>query len=74
MDRIVPGYSKEDEAQHISDQLGYHGKLQDTGEIMFHLWVIEGDRSFVQRSCMLSRNQAKRYGPMIAAALQNKEG
>ncbi|NLX70367.1 MAG: tagaturonate reductase [Clostridiales bacterium] len=46
VDRIVPGYPKED-AQHISAQLGYHDKLLDTGEI-FHLWVIEGDRSFAE--------------------------
>ncbi len=42
VDRIVPGYPKED-AQNIITQLGYQDRLLDTGEI-FHLWVIEGDR------------------------------
>ena len=42
VDRIVTGYPKED-VQQITEQLGYHDRLLDTGEV-FHLWVIEGDR------------------------------
>ena len=40
VDRIVSGYPR-DEAARLSDELGYHDELLDTGE-PFHLWVIEG--------------------------------
>ena len=40
VDRIVPGYPRE-EAAKLAVELGYEDKLLVTGEI-FHLWVIEG--------------------------------
>ena len=43
VDRIVTGYPI-DKAEEYKSELGYEDKLLDTGEI-FHLWVIEGDRS-----------------------------
>jgi tagaturonate reductase len=46
VDRIVTGYPK-DEAQKLTNELGYNDKLLDTGEI-FHLWVIEGDKRFAE--------------------------
>jgi tagaturonate reductase len=42
VDRIVPGYPKEEVAK-ITGELGYTDKLLDTGEI-FHLWVLEGPK------------------------------
>ena len=42
VDRIVPGYPKE-EAPSISEKLGYEDKLLVAAEI-FHLWVIESER------------------------------
>ncbi|HVN94847.1 MAG TPA: tagaturonate reductase [Syntrophorhabdaceae bacterium] len=46
VDRIVTGYPRE-EAQGITEELGYEDKLLDTGEV-FHLWVIEGDKRFAK--------------------------
>ena len=46
VDRIVTGYPK-DEAQKLTEELGYNDKLLDTGEI-FHVWVIEGDKRFAE--------------------------
>jgi tagaturonate reductase len=46
VDRIVTGYPM-DEAQKLTDELGYNDRLLDTGEI-FHLWVIEGDGRFAE--------------------------
>lgn len=43
VDRIVTGYPI-DKAEEYAAELGYEDKLLDTGEI-YHLWVIEGDRS-----------------------------
>ncbi len=40
VDRVVTGYPKE-EAETLSQSLGYRDRLLDTGEL-FHLWVIEG--------------------------------
>jgi tagaturonate reductase len=42
VDRIVPGYPKED-ADALCKKLGYEDTLLDAAEI-FHLWVIETDR------------------------------
>ena len=44
VDRIVPGYPR-DEAQAMTETLGYEDKLLCTGEI-FHLLVIEGPGEF----------------------------
>lgn len=44
VDRIVTGYPR-DEAEKMTGELGYKDNLLDTAEI-FHLWVIEGDKSF----------------------------
>ncbi len=44
VDRIVTGYPS-DEAEKITEELGYKDNLLDTAEI-FHLWVIEGDKRF----------------------------
>ncbi|HYE82321.1 MAG TPA: tagaturonate reductase [Clostridia bacterium] len=44
VDRIVTGYPR-DEAEKITEELGYKDNLLDTAEI-FHLWVIEGDKRF----------------------------
>ncbi len=44
VDRIVTGYPS-DEAEKITEELGYKDSLLDTAEI-FHLWVIEGDKRF----------------------------
>ncbi|MGE5353500.1 MAG: tagaturonate reductase [Acidobacteriota bacterium] len=44
VDRIVPGYPKE-EVSSITKDLGYEDKLLDTGEL-FHFFVIEGDETF----------------------------
>lgn len=41
VDRIVPGYPREETAD-LTAQLGYEDPLLTTGEV-FHLWVIEGD-------------------------------
>lgn len=46
VDRIVTGYPK-DEAEKLTEELGYNDRLLDTGEI-FHLWVIEGDKRFAE--------------------------
>jgi tagaturonate reductase len=46
VDRIVTGYPK-DEAEKLTEDLGYNDRLLDTGEI-FHLWVIEGDKRFAE--------------------------
>jgi len=41
VDRIATGYPRE-EAEEMTQYLGYEDQLIDTGEV-FHLWVIEGD-------------------------------
>jgi tagaturonate reductase len=46
VDRIVTGYPK-DEAEKITQELGYQDNLIDTAEI-FHLWVIEGDKKLAE--------------------------
>jgi len=47
VDRTVPGYPF-DNAQNISDSLGYEDKLLNVAE-MFHLWVIEGPEQLAAR-------------------------
>lgn len=42
VDRIVPGYPRED-ADGLTQKLGYEDKLLDEGEV-FHLWVIEAPK------------------------------
>ncbi len=47
VDRIVTGYPF-NEVENIEKELGYKDQNLNTGEI-FHLWVIEGDKSLSQR-------------------------
>ncbi|HZK53748.1 MAG TPA: tagaturonate reductase [Desulfosporosinus sp.] len=47
VDRVVPGYPK-DEIAEITNRLGYKDPLLDTGEL-FHLWVIEGAQDLKER-------------------------